>query len=327
VSASQQQPVLGKDYPRTWSQFLDWFATEEACLAYLERLRWPTGFVCPHCGTAAHPGRTSRSRLICRACRHQSSVTAGTIFDKTRTPLRIWLGAAWYVTNQKQGVSALGLQRVLGLNSYQTAWTMLHRLRRAMVRPGREQLKGNVEVDETYIAITERGKRRSRAGRKSHTTKTLVAVAVEIVDPKGFGRIRLRRIRADSEHYLLPFVREVVAPGSMVHTDGSPAYRSLPQQGYRHERHVMAGSTSPAHASMPGVHRVASLVKRWLLGTHHGAVQPDQLDSYLDEFVFRFNRRTSRSRGMLFYRLLEQAVVNEPVTYHDVAGGLKSPSR
>lgn len=327
MSPAPQQPVLGKDYPRTWSQFLDWFATEEACLAYLERLRWPTGFICPHCGTAVQPGRASRSRLVCRACRHQSSVTAGTIFDKTRTPLRIWLGAAWYVTNQKQGVSALGLQRVLGLNSYQTAWTMLHRLRRAMVRPGREQLQGKVEVDETYIAITERGKPKSRAGRKSHTTKTLVAVAVEIVDPKGFGRIRLRRIRADSERYLLPFVREVVALGSMVHTDGSPAYRSLPQQGYRHEQHVMAGSTSPAHASMPGVHRVASLVKRWLLGTHHGAVQPDQLDSYLDEFVFRFNRRTSRSRGLLFYRLLEQAVVNEPVTYHDVAGGRKSPSR
>lgn len=325
MSAAQQQPVLGKDYPRTWSQFSDWFATEEACLAYLERLRWPTGFVCPQCGTAAHPGRASRSRLICRACRHQSTVTAGTIFDKTRTPLRVWLGAAWYVTNQKQGVSALGLQRVLGLNSYQTAWTLLHRLRRAMVRPGREQLAGTVEVDETYIAITERGKPISRVGRKSHTTKTLVAIAVEIVEPKGFGRIRLQRIGADSEHYLLPFVREVVAPGSRVHTDGSSAYRSLPEHGYLHERHVMVGSLSPAHASMPGVHRVASLVKRWLLGTHHGAVQPNQLDYYLDEFVFRFNRRTSRSRGLLFYRLLEQAVVNEPVTYQDVAGGRRSP--
>ena len=320
---SQQQPVSGKDYPRTWSQFLNWFATEETCLAYLERLRWPAGFACPHCGTAAQPSRASRARLICRACRHQSSVTAGTIFDKTRTPLTVWFGAAWYVTNQKQGVSALGLQRVLGLTSYQTVWTMLHRLRRAMVRPGREQLKGNVEVDETYIAITERGKPKSRAGRKSHTTKTLVAVAVEIADPKGFGRIRLQRIRADSERYLLPFVRKVVALGSKVHTDGSPAYRSLPEQGYLHEPHVMAGSASPAHASMPGVHRVASLVKRWLLGTHHGAVQPDQLDCYLDEFVFRFNRRTSRSRGMLFYRLLEQAVVTEPVTYQDIAGGLK----
>ena len=322
MSATKQQPISGKDYPRTWSQFLDWFATEEACLAYLEQLRWPMGFICPHCGTVAQPGRASRARLICRACRHQSSVTAGTIFDKTRTPLKVWLGAAWYVTNQKQGVSALGLQRVLGLNSYQTAWAMLHRLRRAMVRPGREQLKDNVEVDETYIAITERGKPRSKVGRKSHTNKTLVAVAVETLEPKGFGRIRLKRIPADSEQYMLPFVRAVVTPGSRVHTDGSAAYRSLPEKGYVHKRHVMTGSNAAAHASMPAVHRVASLVKRWLLGTHHGAVQPDQLDYYLDEFVFRFNRRTSRSRGMLFYRLLEQAVQTEPVTYQDIAGGL-----
>jgi hypothetical protein len=326
MNALQLQPISGKDYPRTWSQFLDWFATEEACLAYLERLRWPSGFVCPQCGSAAQPGRASRARLICRACRHQSTVTAGTIFDKTRTPLTVWLGAVWYVTNQKQGVSALGLKRVLGLNSYQTAWAMLHRLRRAMVRPGREQLKGNVEVDETHVAITDRGKPRSKVGRKSHTTKTLIAVAVEIVDPKGFGRIRLKRIPADSERYLLPFVREVVAPGSQVHTDGSAAYRSLPEKGYLHKRHIMAGSDRPAHASMPAVHRVSSLLKRWLLGTHHGAVQPAQLDYYLDEFVFRSNRRTSRSRGMLFYRLLEQAVVSEPVSYQDVAGGVKSPS-
>jgi transposase-like protein len=179
-------------------------------------------------------------------------------------------------------------------------------------------LEGQCGVDETYLAITERGKPKSAVGRKSHTTKTLVAIAVEILEPKGFGRIRLRRIPLDSERYLLPFVRDAVALGSTVHTDGSPAYRSLAQQGYLHERHVMSGSSSPAHASMPGVHRVAALVKRWLLGTHHGAVQPDQLDYYLDEFVFRFNRRTSGSRGMLFYRLLQQAVVNEPVTYQDI---------
>jgi transposase-like protein len=318
VSASDPLPISGKDYPKDWSQFLSWFATEEACVAYLARLRWPDGFVCSQCGTAAPPGRASRARILCRACRHQSSVTAGTLFDKTRTPLTVWLGAAWYVTNQKQGVSALGLQRVLGLSSYQTAWAILHRLRRAMVRPGREHLTGNVEVDETYLAITARGKPRSAVGRKSHTTKTLVAIAVEVLEPKGFGRIRLRRVPLDSERYLLPFVRDTVAPGSTVRTDGSPAYRSLAQQGYSHERHVMKGSGSPAHASMPGVHRVAALVKRWLLGTHHGAVQPGQLDCYLDEFVFRFNRRASRSRGMLFYRLLQQAVVNEPVTYQDI---------
>ena len=255
---------------------------------------------------------------MCRDCQHQSTVTAGTIFEKTRTPLRVWLAAAWYLTNQKQGVSALGLQRVLGLGSYQTAWTMLHRFRRAMVRPGREQLKGLVEVDETYLAITDRQEPISPVGRKSSTTKVLVVMAVEILQPKGFGRIRLRRIPKDSAPCVIPFVQEVIEPGAQVRTDGSAAYRSLGELGYDHQPTVMLGSDVPAHVSMAGVHRVASLVKRWILGTHHGSVQPEHLDAYLDEFVFRFNRRTSSSRGMLFYRLLQQAVVTAPVTYEDV---------
>lgn len=311
-------PIPGKDYPQTWNEFLDWFGTEEACLAYLERLRWANGFVCPRCANVAEAYRASRTRLMCRACQHQSSVTAGTIFDKTRTPLRVWLAAAWYLTNQKQGVSALGLQRVLGLGSYQTAWTMLHRLRRAMVRPGREQLKGLVEVDETYLAITERQEPTSTEKRKSSTNKVLVVMAVEMLQPKGFGRIRLRRIAKDSAPYVVPFVQEVVESGAHVRTDGSAAYRSLTELGYAHERTVMLGSKVPAHVSMAGVHRVAALVQRWILGTHHGSVQPEHLDAYLDEFVFRFNRRTSNSRGMLFYRLLQQAVVTAPVTYQDV---------
>ena len=311
-------PIPGKDYPQNWNEFLDWFATEEACLAYLERLRWTSGFVCPRCGSVAEAYRASRTRLMCRDCQHQSTVTAGTIFEKTRTPLRVWLAAAWYLTNQKQGVSALGLQRVLGLGSYQTAWTMLHRFRRAMVRPGREQLKGLVEVDETYLAITDRQEPISPMGRKSSTTKVLVVMAVEILQPKGFGRIRLRRIPRDSAPYVIPFVQEVIEPGAQVRTDGSAAYRSLGELGYDHQPTVMLGSDVPAHVSMAGVHRVASLIKRWILGTHHGSVQPEHLDAYLDEFVFRFNRRTSSSRGMLFYRLLQQAVVTAPVTYEDV---------
>jgi len=311
-------PIRGKDYPQNWNEFLDWFATEEACLAYLERLRWASGFVCPRCGSVAEAYRASRTRLMCRDCQHQSTVTAGTIFEKTRTPLRVWLAAAWYLTNQKQGVSALGLQRVLGLGSYQTAWTMLHRFRRAMVRPGREQLKGLVEVDETYLAITDRQEPISPVGRKSSTTKVLVVMAVEILQPKGFGRIRLRRIPKDSAPCVIPFVQEVIEPGAQVRTDGSAAYRSLGELGYDHQPTVMLGSDVPAHVSMAGVHRVASLIKRWILGTHHGSVQPEHLDAYLDEFVFRFNRRTSSSRGMLFYRLLQQAVVTAPVTYEDV---------
>ncbi len=255
---------------------------------------------------------------MCRSCGHQTTVTAGTIFDKTRTPLRVWLAGAWYLTNQKQGVSALGLQRVLGLGSYQTAWTMLHRFRRAMVRPERERLKGCVEVDETYLAITDREAPISAVNRKNNTSKVLVVLAVEMLQPKGFGRIRLQRIRNDAEECIVPFVQASIEPGAQVRTDGSAAYRSLSKLGYDHQSNVMLGAEVPAHVSMAGVHRVASLVKRWILGTHHGSVQPEHLDAYLDEFVFRFNRRTSGSRGMLFYRLLQQAVVTAPVTYADV---------
>ncbi|AXW17306.1 MULTISPECIES: IS1595 family transposase [Ralstonia solanacearum species complex] len=311
-------PEAGKDYPRNWNEFLDRFGTEEACLSYLVALRWPQGFICPDCGLAAEPYRSSRTRLMCRSCGHQTTVTAGTIFDKTRTPLRVWLAGAWYLTNQKQGVSALGLQRVLGLGSYQTAWTMLHRFRRAMVRPERERLKGCVEVDETYLAITDREAPISAVNRKNNTSKVLVVLAVEMLQPKGFGRIRLQRIRNDAEECIVPFVQASIEPGAQVRTDGSAAYRSLSKLGYDHQSNVMLGAEVPAHVSMAGVHRVASLVKRWILGTHHGSVQPEHLDAYLDEFVFRFNRRTSGSRGMLFYRLLQQAVVTAPVTYADV---------
>lgn len=275
--------------------------------------------MCPACGCVDQPYRSSRGRLMCKDCGHQCTVTAGTIFEKTRTPLRVWLAAAWYLTSQKQGVNALGLQRVLGLGSYQTAWTMLHRFRRAMVRPGRERLHGEVEVDETYLAITDRQSPLSATGRKNNTAKTLIVIAVEMLQPKGFGRIRLRCISDDSADSVIPFVQEVIEPGARVRTDGSAAYRTLPDLGYDHQRTVMLGSTIPAHVSMPGVHRVAALIKRWILGTHHGSVQPEHLDAYLDEFAFRFNRRTSSSRGMLFYRLLQQSVITSPVTYDDVA--------
>ena len=326
ISIHMLTPIAGKDYPRNWNQFVEWFSTEEACLDYVERLRWPDGFTCPACGVQAEPYRASRLRLMCRHCHHQTSVTTGTIFEKTRTPMKVWLAAAWYTTNQKLGVSALGLQRVLGLGSYQTAWTILHRFRRAMVRPERDKLHGLVEVDETYMPITDRQPADSSKGRKSNTNRVLVVMAVEIHEPKGFGRIRLRRIVDDSAASVIPFVSDVVASEAIVRTDGSTAYISLKDQGFSHERKVMLGAENPAHVTMPGVHRIASLLKRWMLGTHQGAVQAEQLDFYLDEFVFRFNRRSSSSRGMLFYRLMEQAVRTPPVTYADVAQK-KRPAR
>lgn len=314
-------PIAGVDYPKTWSQFLDWFHSEDACRLYLEALKWPSGFQCPKCRMTDNTiQRGSRFRWTCRTCRHQSTVIAGTIFEKTRTELRVWFAAIWYITNQKHGVSALGLQRVLGLGSYETAWTMLHRLRRAMVRPGRELLTGVVEVDESYVSLRDRKVPVFPGNLKSQTPKLLVAIAVEMHEPKGFGKIRIRRIETADKERLIPFIKESISPGSCIHSDGSSAYLQLEHAGYEHRRFVHLGSATPAHESMPGVHRVASLLQRWLLGIHHGAIQPKQLDFYLDEFVFRFNRRTSRSRGLLFYRLLQQAVVTNPVTYSDVVG-------
>ena len=323
MGAPETTPISGTDYPTTWVQFLDWFHSEQACRDYLENLRWADDLICPKCGASSQVERRSRGRLICRECKHQATATAGTLFDKTRTELRVWFAAIWYITNQKHGVSALGLQRVLGLGSYETAWAMLHRLRRAMVRPDRELLHGEVEVDETYLALTDRKTPVLAAKRKSNTTKVLVAIAVEMLRPKGLGRIRIRQIdQGDSEH-LMPFIKEAIRVGAVIHSDGSAAYRKLDDAGYKHRQTVHLGSDTPAHKSMPGVHRVASLLQRWMMGTHHGAVQPKQLDYYLDEFVFRFNRRTSRSRGLLFYRLLQQAVMTEPVTYGKIVGAQK----
>lgn len=327
MGAPETTPLGGTDYPTTWVQFLDWFHSEQACREYLEKLRWADGLICPKCGVASQVERISRGRLICPACRHQATVTAGTIFDKTRTELRVWFAAIWYITNQKHGVSALGLQRVLGLGSYETAWAMLHRLRRAMIRPGREFLHGEVEVDETYLALTDRKAPISAVGRQSNTTKALVVIAVEILQPKGFGRIRIRKIANGDYEHVMPFIKESVRPGTIIHSDGSAAYRKLDDVGYGHRRTVHLGSDTPAHESMPGVHRVAALLQRWMMGTHHGAVQPSQLDYYLDEFVFRFNRRTSRSRGLLFYRLLQQTVMTTPVTYGKIVETPKKPGK
>jgi len=227
----------------------------------------------------------------------------------------------WFLTSQKYGTSALGLKRVLGLASYQTAWAWLHKLRRVMVRPGRERLIGCVEVDESYVGGEEEGTR----GRQTFK-KAIVAIGVEILDPKGFGRIRIKRIPDVSAESLTPFVREAVAEGATVHTDGWGGYNEIEGLGYKREVTILSASPDPAHVLMPGVHRIASLLKRWLLGTHHGAVSNEHLDYYLDEYVFRFNRRTSRSRGLLFYRLFQQAVCTPVTPYRELLGGATAPT-
>ncbi len=309
-----------EDYPRTLRELESRFATEQACRDYLARLRWPQGFACPACkGTEAWS--TGRGLWMCAACGHQVSVTAGTIFQDTRTPLTLWFRAIWWVVSQKNGASALGLQRILGLGSYRTAWTWLHKLRRAMVRPGRERLSEMVEVDETFVGGVESGGGRRHVGKKA-----LVVIAAE-VRGRAIGRIRMQRVADSSAESLLPLVQEAIGPGTVVITDGLQSYRALPDLGYRHDRRVLLGSGESAHAVLPRVHRVAALLKRWLLGTHQGAVSREHLDYYLDEFTFRFNRRTSRHRGKLFYRLLEQAVAVDPVPYAAMVKGVRGPKR
>ena len=304
-----------EDYPRTLSELEERFSTEKACRRYLEQLRWPDGFRCPRCGHGK-AWRTARGLHHCRHCGRQSSVLAGTVFQDTKKPLALWFRAIWQLTTQKFGANALGMQRVLGLGSYQAAWEWLHKLRRAMVRPGRERLCGVVEVDEIYVG----GERRGTRGRGAQN-KTLVVVAAEARGPRT-GRIRMQRVCDASRGSLEPAVTAAVEPGSHVQTDGWAGYGGLVDLGYIHE--VMLEQAEVGESRLPRVHQVASLVRRWLLGTYHGAVCPRHLDYYLDEYTFRFNRRTSRSRGKLFYRLVQQAVAVAPVPGAELVGGRPS---
>jgi transposase-like protein/ribosomal protein L37AE/L43A len=300
---------MPEDYPRTLSELEGRFSAESACRDYLSSLRWPDGFCCPHCG-GAKAGMTSRGLWLCSGCRAHVSVLAGTAFQGTHLPLITWFRAMWQITSQKNGVSALGLQRVLGLGSYKTAWLMLHKLRQAMVRPGRERLCGVVEVDETYWGTKESG---GATGRLIFQ-KSLIAVAAE-QDGSGIGRIRMERIANFDRATLHGFISENVEPGSTVHTDGLNSYRQM--VGYNHDRRVQRQQDEGEHL-LPRVHRAVSLLKRWMLGTHQGAIGQQHLDDYLNEFVFRFNRRKSASRGKLFYRLVQHAVAIKPTTYDEL---------
>jgi transposase-like protein len=305
----------GLDYPNTYRSFVEMFPDDAACAAYLAKLRWSKGFICPACKTKAVPWQTIRGHLVCPFCRKQTSVTSGTIFDKTRTPLTTWFEAAWHVSTAKNGMSAKTLERTLG-TKYRVSWTMLQRFRVAMVDAERKQLSGNIEVDETFVGGVKKSGKRGRGSAKS-----IVVIAIEIKEPSGYGRIRMRHIPDASSASLLPFVCDMASPGSVVHTDGWSGYNGLSAHGFTHKITVQSSSGDPAHVSMPGVHRISSLIKRWILGTHQGSIIPEHLQSYLEEFTFRFNRRTSRSRGLVFRRLLERAVATGPVTERDVTNG------
>lgn len=298
-----RHPVSGIDYPGTFQEFDKWFSSENACLDYIAKLRWPKGFICPSCGiNTDKPSLMERGLFLCRKCKRQTSITAGTLFHGSHKPLRTWFLAMWFVTSQKHGASALGLQRVLGLGSYNTAWNWLHKLRRAMVRRGRDQLSGAIEVDETYVGGIGT-KVRGRGAKR----KTIVAIAAE-VRGRGPGRIRMAKVPDLSAPSLRGFVRDNVQKGAQLRTDAWSGYNGIEVMGYKHIVINISDSGDPAHVVLPRVHRVASLLDRWWLGIHQGAIRPSHLDYYLDEFTFRFNRRTSKARGLLFFRLMEQAI-------------------
>jgi transposase-like protein len=299
---------MGEDFPRTEMDLERRFSTERACAAYLIGLRWPQGWSCPRCD-ANRASMVRRERWRCRGCGYEMSIRCGTIFQDSHLPLTTWMRAMWHIVSQKNGMSALGLQRVLGLGSYKTAWAMHHKLRRAMVRTGRDRLGGEsevVEVDESYWGGEEKGV----VGRQTET-KAIVIVAAEL-DGNGMGRIRMQRIADLTKDTLHAFISKSIKPGSMVRTDGLNAYMGL--NDYQHDRQIQRDQ-APGEHLLPHVHRVLSLFKRWVLGTHQGAIAQDHLDDYLNEFTFRFNRRKSASRGKLFYRLAQQAVQTAPTPF------------
>ncbi len=298
----------------TLEEFESRFGTDDACADYLFAIRWPNGFRCPRCGHEKAWSIKGRTLWQCASCSYQASLVAGTIFQDSHKPLSVWFRVIWWVTVQKNGVSALGLQRALGLGSYRTAWTMLHKLRRAMVRPNRDRLAGHVEVDETYVGGHQPGKR----GRGAEG-KVLVCIAAERVG-KGMGRLRMNIVPDLLPESLQAFVEANVAAGSTIYTDGWHGYSGLERKGYAHEVTILSKTDETALEVMPRVHIAASLLKRWLLGTHQGGIGTEHLAYYLDEFTFRFNRRKSRSRGLLFYRLLQQAMDVEPVPYKRIVG-------
>ena len=309
--------MLLDDLPQDLPTFIERFGTDETCRDYLFRQRWPEGFRCRACGRGEAWALARRNIYECAACGQQHSLLKGTIFEQTKTGLAKWFLAIYLVTSSKGGIAATELQRQMGFGSYQTAWSWLHKIRKAMVRPDRQPLSDRVEADETYLGAAKPGwPGRGAAG------KALVAGAVEAGRGKAkgrrLGRLRLARLPDAGATSLEGFLAANVAKPAAVATDGWAGYAGLSAEGYRHEPVNLSASWGDAVLRLPAIHLVFGLAKRWLLGTHHGAVGTKHLPAYLDEYVFRFNRRTAKRISHGFARLVEQAVHTKPITYRGI---------
>jgi transposase-like protein len=319
--------MITEDYPKNFQEFITRFQTEDNCWSYLFAMRWPDGFFCPKCNCSCY-SLTKRKLFECNDCGHQTSMTAGTIFQGTRKSLLLWFHIIWWVSVQKTGVSASNFQDFMGFGSYETAWAWLQKLRRVMNRPERDKLTGNVEVDETFIGGEESGKKidgKNKTGRGSDE-KIIVVVATECKG-KQIGRVRFKCIDSASSENLMKFIEDNIAYGSNVITDGWSGYSPLSEsKDYKHEKKIISGSNMEAHELLPHVHMVDSLLKRWMLGTHQGRVSSKHLEYYLDEYAFRFNRKLSKHRGKIFYRLIQQAVATSPKTLNEIIKNEKERS-
>ncbi len=298
------------EFPKTLQEFQTAFPDEEACWDTLRQARWPDGFVCPRCGEPASSWISTRRLEQCRRCRYQCSLTAGTVFHRTRLPLLTWFWAIFFVARHKQGISALQLQRDTGIGSYGTAWALLHRLRSALCdrASAASRLSGLVEVDESYVGGPEPGRR----GGREVLHKSIVAVAVE-QRAHTAGRARLSVLHGVSlAKDLGPFIQANIDAKATVRTDGMPAYYGLPAMGIRHDRQVQ-GYAARSSEILPWAHTIFGNLKTWLRGTFHG-VSGKHLPRYLDEFVYRFDRRWRE--GELFGFVLRRAARGEPLSYH-----------
>lgn len=293
------------------------FATEEACQDYLAACRWPEGFSCPRCGHGRAYRLKELRRWQCAACRYQVSLTAGTILHNTKTPLTVWFWATYLTVTDKRGMSALLLQRQLGLRRYETAWMLLHKLRRAMVNAGRETLHGEVEIDDTWIGGTQAGLRGSRQLRGRRAALVLVAVEKR---GNGSGRVRMAVIPDFKATTLTGFIGQHIAQGSTIYTDGLKQFSGLPAKGYSHvpRTQPLRGELRKGATSVvPLADRAIGNLQQWLVGTHHG-VSRAQLQVYLDEFVFRHNRR--RTPAAAFQTLLGLGSSRAPTPYRQIRG-------
>jgi len=301
---------MKEDFPKNQVEFDRRFCDEQSCLEYLFQLRWPEGFICSRCGHT-ESWRSARGLYLCRQCEHQQSVTAGTIFHGTKKPLTVWFKALWWFSTRKSGINAVCLQGLLGLGSYETAWRWLQKLRTCTIFPDREKLSGSIEADEFYLGGEQGGKRGRGADHKCK-----VAVAIERKGRK-LGRLRMQGISRCSADELVPFATNNIARGSSITTDGWKGYSGLEEAGYIH-RKILQSQVDDKESVLPGVHLIASLFKRVILGTFQGRFGGQYLQRLLDEYVFRFNRRTTKSVGKRFWRIIQQAVASPPITNKDL---------